>query len=126
MTEIVRCALLAFNVFSIISQLSTWNMNYGFAMGVQLDMCFSFLLFVLLLFRSMWGPISLPFLQNGNAQVIYIASSSIVAGLAAVRVVYCLYIRHLLLNHWPSDDRTVSRPNAWMVSDLVRIRTHID
>jgi len=104
MREIIRSALLLFNAFNVTAQLSTWRMNYGFAMGAQIDGLISLVLAVLLLFRGIWGPISWPFLRTAVARVIYLVIASALAGLAAVRVVYCLYMRDLLLNHWPRDD----------------------
>ncbi|EGZ12071.1 hypothetical protein PHYSODRAFT_303862 [Phytophthora sojae] len=137
MAEILPCALLLLNLFNISGQLSTWRMHYGFALGVQLGACYSLLLLVLLL-RGIWGPIALPFLRLAVAQVMYIVSASAIAGLAALRLVYCIYMRELLLNHWPRDDLRTVRSDyyfmesitwtlqaafvVWTLLDLLKIR----
>ncbi|ETO60230.1 hypothetical protein F444_21544 [Phytophthora nicotianae P1976] len=118
MVEVVRSALLLVNILNMMYQLSTWSMNYGFALGVQLDACFSFVLVFLLLLRGTCGPVSLPFVEIAIARVVYIAISRVLVLLAVLRVTYCLYMRTLPLDSWPDDNLNAVRHDYFVMDSI--------
>jgi hypothetical protein len=88
--RIMRISLLCFNLCSILIQVSTWDMQYGYAVFSQLDFVFSFLLVVILVLRGIFGSVTLPY--HHTLRIIYMSTFTIIAVLSFVRLVGIIFL----------------------------------